>query len=77
MKVRKQISLEDTIMEKGLKRADEVLGGNFSAYIAMLITKDCEGRNEIAITSLETEQKEEITKIDSEVSSSIDDILGK
>lgn len=67
-KIRKNISLEEHILEKGLERAKELFGGNFSIYLAYLIQQDTN-----ALNSKEVEIKRE--KLDSEVSDSMDDII--
>lgn len=71
MKVRKQISLEEDILNKGLVRAKELFGGNFSIYLAYLINQDA---GDIKIGKIETKPKE--TKLDEEIKSELDDILG-
>lgn len=71
MKVRKQISIEEDILNKGLYRAKELFGGNFSIYLAYLINQDA---GDIKIEKLETKPKK--TKLDEEVKSELDDILG-
>lgn len=70
MKVRKQISIEEDILNKGLYRAKELFGGNFSIYLAYLINQDA---GDIKIEKLETKLKE--NKLDEEVKSELDDIL--
>lgn len=69
MKVRKNISLEDNILELGIKNANK-LGLSFSAYITMLINKD----TNVDVVSIknEIEVKEEVKE---ELLNSIDDIL--
>lgn len=70
MKVRKQISIDNKVLEKGLIKADELFGGNFSIYVAYLINKD---------TNYMKEKMEGITeysnKLDDEVKNEVDDIL--
>lgn len=70
MKVRKQISLDENILNKGLVRANELFGGNFSIYLAYLINQDA---GDIKVEKKETKPKE--TKLDEEVKSELDDIL--
>ena len=71
MKVRKNISLEENILEIGIKNAER-LGLNFSSYITMLINQDAQGtvmmKNKDTEESIDHEIKEEVT-------SSIDNIL--
>ncbi|XZM35437.1 hypothetical protein ACSXAY_18660 (plasmid) [Clostridium perfringens] len=67
-KIRKNISLEEHILEKGLERAKELFGGNFSIYLAYLIQQDTN-----ALHSKEVELKKE--KLDPEVSDSMNNII--
>ena len=70
MKVRKQISIEEDILNKGLIRAKELFGGNFSIYLAYLINQDA---GDIKIEKLETKKK---SRLDEDIKSELDDILG-
>ena len=70
MKVRKQISIEEDILNKGLFRAKELFGGNFSIYLAYLINQDA---SDIKIEKLEPKKK---SNLDEEIKSELDDILG-
>lgn len=70
MKIRKNISLEEHILEKGLERAKELFGGNFSIYLAYLIQQDTN-----SLQSKEVEVKPKKSQLDEEVATSIDDIL--
>lgn len=70
MKVRKQISIDDKVLEKGLVKADELFGGNFSIYVAYLINKDTkELKEDIEVRSKKNNQ------LDDEVKNEVDDIL--
>ena len=70
MKIRKNISLEEHILEKGLERAKELFGGNFSIYLAYLIQQDTN-----SLQSKEVEVKPKKSQLDKEVATSMDDIL--
>jgi hypothetical protein len=65
LKVKKNISIEDTLRDKAIKKAKQI-NMNFSVYVTYLITKDL---GEIAMT-------EELPYKNSKVSSAIDDIIG-
>ncbi|MGU8484986.1 hypothetical protein ACV3NV_14735 [Clostridium perfringens] len=70
MKIRKNISLEEHILEKGLERAKELFGGNFSIYLAYLIQQDTN-----SLQSKEVEVKHKKSQLDQEVVNSVDNIL--
>lgn len=53
MKVKRNVSLEDDVLRKGLKKG-KTLGFNFSAYVTYLINKDC---GEIAVTKEKVSDK--------------------
>lgn len=77
MKVRKNISLEESIYLKGKEKADKMFGGNFSVYLTNLIARDCsdiEVKNELAVT-VESKEKNIESKLGEEEKNSIDDIL--
>lgn len=89
MKVRKNISLEESIYLKGKEKADKMFGGNFSVYLTNLIARDCsdiEVKNEISepveskekseekIYSSEAQKIKDI-KLDEESKNSLDEIL--
>lgn len=77
MKVRKNISLEESIYLKGKEKADKMFGGNFSVYLTNLIARDCsdiEVKNELAVTG-ESKEKNIESKLGEEEKNSIDDIL--
>jgi hypothetical protein len=65
LKVRKNISIDNTLLSKGIKKA-ELMGFNFSSYVTYLINRDLNG--ETAIT--------EEPKKNSKVNSAIDSIMG-
>ena len=69
MKVKKNISLDDTIIEKAKIKA-KAMGFDFSAYITYLINKDLVGTIEV-VEKVESE----VIK-DKKVSSAIDNIIG-
>lgn len=80
MKVRKNISLEESIYLKGKEKADKMFGGNFSVYLTNLIARDCsdiEVKNELAVTleSVESKEKDTESKLGEEERNSIDNIL--
>lgn len=68
MKVKKNLSLEEDILNKGLVRAKD-LGYNFSTYVTYLINQDCNG------IEIKTVPKENKKKLDKESENSIDNIL--
>lgn len=75
LKIRRNISLDDAVLEKGLSRATE-LGLNFSSYITNLINQDSKG---IVIQEVKQEQivqapSEEM--IDDDLMDDIDSIIG-
>lgn len=70
MKIRKNISIEEHILEKGLERAKELFGGNFSIYLAYLIQQDTN-----SLQSKEVEVKPKKSQLDQEVADSMDNIL--
>ncbi|MDZ5038221.1 hypothetical protein GNF78_13420 [Clostridium perfringens] len=70
MKIRKNISIEEHILEKGLERAKELFGGNFSIYLAYLIQQDTN-----SLQSKEVEVKPKKSNLDQEVADSMDNIL--
>ncbi|MBM7836453.1 hypothetical protein [Clostridium sardiniense] len=73
MKVRKQISIDEKVLEKGLIRAEELFAGNFSIYLSYLINQDA---GDIKIDRVEKETKNNGSEFDEETKSEIDNILG-
>lgn len=67
MKVKKNLSLDENLIENGEIRAKQ-LGFNFSAYVTYLINND--------INNIEIIKKEPVKIKDKKVVSAIDDILG-
>lgn len=65
MKIKKNISIEDTLKDKAMKRAKQ-LSMNFSSYITYLIDKDL---GELAVM-------EEKPKKNDKINSAIDKIMG-
>lgn len=68
LKVKKSISLESEVLEKGKAKA-KTLGFDFSAYLTYLINKDCgdiKGIEEVSTTKV---------NIPSDISKSIDSIM--
>lgn len=45
MKVKKNLSIEQDVLEKGQKKADEMFSGNFSILVTYLINKFVDGQN--------------------------------
>lgn len=70
MKVKKTLSLEDTVITKGEEKAKR-LSFNFSSYVTYLINKDCGEMQGIEVSI----DKEPVKKLSKEVSGSIDDIM--
>lgn len=78
-KTKKNLSLEEAVIQKGLKRAGE-LGFDFSAYVTYLINADTKKikiqEEENVEKSCEKETKENDLKIpDDETLSEVDNIL--
>lgn len=67
MTVKKAISLRDDVYKSAREKADKLFGGNFSAYIGYLISKDREGEA-ITVKPVQEEKNDEIM-------SAIDEIL--
>ena len=63
LKVKKNVSLDDTLIRKAEKKADK-LGFSFSAYITYLINKDLTGEAEVPAKN-------------NEVKNAIDNIIGE
>lgn len=73
-RIRKNISLDEEVLEKGQNKADKMFAGNFSMYITFLINKDCEGIE--LKEKIKLEEKEEVkTNIDKDTIDEIDSIL--
>ena len=78
-KVKKNLSLEEEVLKRGLARAKE-LGYNFSSYVTYLINADTNINNFTAVTLEETSKKEinnaiaEEEKIDADILEEIDNI---
>lgn len=73
-RIRKNISLDEEVLEKGQNKADKMFAGNFSMYITFLINKDCEGMT--IKENIKTRVKEEVeTNIDKDTIEEIDSIL--
>lgn len=70
MKVRKQISIDDKVLKKGLLKAEELFSGNFSIYVAYLINKDTKGIGEKINAIDETDGH-----LDDEIKNEVNDIL--
>lgn len=70
MKVRKQISIDEEILNKGLFRAKELFGGNFSIYLAYLINQD------VGDIKIENKNYSNSSNLDEDVKNELDDILG-
>lgn len=69
-KVKKNISIEEDILKKGLERA-ELLGYNFSSYITFLINLDT---NNLELKSVNIKDEKALTKDDSNID---DDVLSE
>ncbi|WP_242957668.1 hypothetical protein [Clostridium cochlearium] len=74
-RIRKNVSLDDEVLERGQKKADKMFAGNFSMYITYLINKDCEGIELKENNESRGKQVEDIT-IDKDTISEVDNILG-
>lgn len=70
MKIRRNISLDETVLQKGLVRAEEQ-GLNFSSYITNLINQDSKG-----IVVQEARQEQKIQEFDDDLMDDIDSIIG-
>lgn len=76
-KVKKNISLEEDILTKGLIRAKE-LGYNFSSYVTYLINEDSNNFNtkDDKVTQIKNDKTSD-NKVSSKIMSGVDDILNK
>lgn len=70
MKVRKQISIDEEILNKGLIRAKKMFGGNFSVYLSFLINQDA------GDIKIENKNDSNSSNLDEDVKNELDDILG-
>lgn len=74
-KVKKNLSLEEDILEIGLKRA-KMLGYNFSSYITFLINLDT---NNLELKNVNSKDEKAITEdkesIDDDILSEVDNVL--
>lgn len=43
MRNKKTLSIQNDVLEKGQKKADEMFSGNFSMYVTYLINQDIKG----------------------------------
>lgn len=91
MRNKKTLSIQDDVLERGQRRADEMFSGNFSMYITYLINKDIKGdfsplmvnpafisQGNLApqLQQQPYPQYEENYKVKEEVACAIDNILG-
>ena len=70
MKIRRNISLDETVLQKGLAKAEEQ-GLSFSSYITNLINQDSKG-----IVVQEVRQEQKIQEFDDDLMDDIDSIIG-
>lgn len=70
-RIKKNLSLEKSVLDKGMIKANEMFSGNFSMYITYLIHQDCK---DIKINKNFEENIQDRIK-DKEALSEIDNIL--
>ncbi|MCD3217848.1 hypothetical protein G8S55_11530 [Clostridium botulinum C] len=70
-KIKKNLSLDEEIINKGMQRAKIMFGGNFSSYISYLIYQDTK---DIETKEIKQEKVQRIVK-DHEALNEIDSIL--
>lgn len=70
-KIKKNLSLEEDVVSKGMQRAKEIFGGNFSVYVSYLIYQDTKG------IKLEEniEHQQQNSTLNTEVKNELDNIL--
>jgi hypothetical protein len=73
LRIKKTLSIQDEVMKKAQKKADEMFSGNFSIYITYLINNDCKKEYLYEDNAKKTE---EVKKCNSKVMNAISDILG-
>lgn len=76
-RVRKNISLEDSVLDKGQARAEKMFAGNFSIYLTYLINKDWEEiQNTMAMNKIEVKDKKENNiKLSEDVQGALEEII--
>lgn len=76
-RVRKNISMEDSVLDKGQARAEKMFAGNFSIYLTYLINRDCEEiENAISISKTEVNvEKEKAIKLSEDVQGALEEII--
>lgn len=75
MRNKKTLSIQNDVLEKGQKKADEMFSGNFSMYVTYLINQDLKG---LMAQPYRTEFNRPIENIKhkEEIACAIDSILG-
>lgn len=69
-KIKKNLSLEESILNKGMARAEK-LGYNFSSYITYLINKDAKNEE----IEIKVKNETDDSKLPNEISDEVDNIL--
>lgn len=72
--MKKTLSIQEDVMKKAQKKADEMFSGNFSIYITYLINNNCKQGNVDEEHNIKKE--EPVIKRNSNVINAISDILG-
>ncbi|MHC1684870.1 MAG: hypothetical protein AB6733_18335 [Clostridiaceae bacterium] len=75
MRNKKTLSIQNDVLEKGQRKADEMFSGNFSMYVTYLINQDIKG----LVTQpyrVEFSKPVEDIKHKEEIACAIDSILG-
>jgi len=73
---KKTLSIQNDVLEKGQKKADEMFSGNFSMYVTYLINQDIKGVQPHPYR-IEYSPPAENFKQKKEISCAIDNILGE
>lgn len=75
MRNKKTLSIQNDVLEKGQKKADEMFSGNFSMYVTYLINQDIKG---LITQQYRVEYKPPVENIKhrEEIACAIDNILG-
>lgn len=74
--MKKTLSIQEDVMKKAQKKADEMFSGNFSIYITYLINNNCKKEN-VYEQDIIKRDEETVTKRNSKVINAISDILGE